>query len=54
VAQFLSGDVLDFDSVAKEPPTVANHAELLTAFASSIEQARSYLADLSDERATAT
>lgn len=54
VAQFLSGDVLDFDSVPKDPPTVANHEELLAVFASSTEQARSYLADLSDERATAT
>jgi uncharacterized damage-inducible protein DinB len=52
VTQFLSGDALDFDSVPKEPPTVAAHADLLSAFASSTEQARSYLADLSDERAT--
>ena len=54
VAQFLSGDTLDFDSVPKQPPTVATQAELLAAFASSTEQARSYLADLSDERATDT
>jgi uncharacterized damage-inducible protein DinB len=52
--QFLAGEELDFDSVPKEPPTVANHAALLAAFAWSTEQARSYLADLSDERATAT
>jgi uncharacterized damage-inducible protein DinB len=53
VAQFLSGDALDFDSVPKEPPTVARHADLLDAFASSTERARSFLADLTDERATA-
>jgi len=38
----------------KEPPTVASQVDLLAAFTSSMEQARSYLADLSDERATAT
>ena len=54
VAQFLSGDALDFDLVPKDPPTAASQAELLAAFASSTEQARSYLADLSDERAMAT
>jgi uncharacterized damage-inducible protein DinB len=53
-AQFFSGDALDFDSVLKQPPAAGSQAELLTAFASSLEQARSYLADLSDERATAT
>lgn len=52
VTQFLSGDELDFDAVPKEPPTVATQAALLAAFASSTEQTRSYLADLSDERAT--
>ena len=52
VTQFLSGDELGFEAVPKEPPTVAKHADLLAAFASSTEQARSYLADLSDERAT--
>jgi len=54
VAQFLSDDALDFDSVPKEPPTVGRHADLLGAFGSSTERARSFLADLSDERATAT
>ena len=54
VPQFLAGDVLDFDSVPKAPPTIASHADLLAAFASSTEQARSYLADLSDDRATST
>jgi uncharacterized damage-inducible protein DinB len=54
IPRFLAGDELDFDAVPKEPPTVANHAALLAAFASSTEQARSYLADLSDERAMAT
>lgn len=54
VTQFLSGDALDFDAVPKEPPTVANRADLLAAFASSTDQAQSYLANLSDERATST
>ena len=45
VAQFLSGDALDFDSVPKEPPTVVQHAYLLDAFASSIERARTFLAE---------
>jgi uncharacterized damage-inducible protein DinB len=43
-----------FESMPKQPPTVAPHTELLAAFASSTEEARSFLADLSDERATAT
>jgi uncharacterized damage-inducible protein DinB len=54
VAQFLSGDVLDFDSVPKAPPTVGSRTELLAAFAASTEQAQSFLADLNDERALAT
>ncbi len=54
VAQFLSGDALDFDSVPKIPPTVGSQADLLAAFAASTEQARSYLSDLTDERALAT
>lgn len=54
MTQFLSGDVLDFDAVPKQPPTVTTRAELLAAFESSTDQARSYLMDLSDERAMAT
>jgi uncharacterized damage-inducible protein DinB len=54
VAQFLSNDALDFDSVPKAPPTVGSQAELLEAFAGSTEQARLFLADLNDERALAT
>jgi uncharacterized damage-inducible protein DinB len=54
VAQFLSSDALDFDSVPKAPPTVGSQAELLEAFAASTEQARLFLADLNDERALAT
>jgi uncharacterized damage-inducible protein DinB len=53
-AGFLSGDVLEFDSVPKVPPTPGSHAELLAAFASSTEQARAFLANLSDDRALAT
>ena len=53
VTQFLSSDTLDFDSVPKDPPTVATHADLLGAFGSSTEQARAYLENLSDDRATA-
>jgi len=52
VTQFLSGDALDFDAVPKAAPMIATHADLLAAFTASTEQARSYLADLSDERAT--
>jgi uncharacterized damage-inducible protein DinB len=52
--QFLASEALDFDLVPKDPPTIASHAGLIAAFASSTEQARSYLADLSDERAMAT
>ncbi|HKE87658.1 MAG TPA: DinB family protein [Vicinamibacterales bacterium] len=52
VREFLAVDVLDFDSVPKDPPTIASHADLLAVFASSIDQARSYLAALSDDRAT--
>jgi len=54
VARFLSSDALDFDSVPKTPPTAGSQAELLAAFAASTEQARSYLAELIDERALAT
>jgi uncharacterized damage-inducible protein DinB len=54
VAQFLSGDALDFDSVPKAPPAVGSQAELLAAFAASTERARAFLADLNDERALAT
>jgi uncharacterized damage-inducible protein DinB len=54
VAQFLAGDALDFDAVPKAPPTVGSQAELLAAFAASTEQARSFVADLTDERALAT
>jgi uncharacterized damage-inducible protein DinB len=54
VAQFLAGDASDFDAVPKAPPTVGSHAELLAAFAASTEQARSFVADLTDERALAT
>jgi uncharacterized damage-inducible protein DinB len=54
VAQFLSGDALDFDAVPKTPPTVGSHAELLEAFAASTGQAQAFLTDLTDERALAT
>ena len=50
LTEFVTGDALDFGAAAGAPPTVSSHQELLAAFASSIEQAQSYLATLSDER----
>jgi hypothetical protein len=54
LTEFLTGDELDFGAAAGTPPTAGSHQELLAAFTSSTEQARSYLATLSDERATGT
>ena len=54
LTEFVTGDALDFSAAGSAPPTVSSHQELLAAFASSTEQAQSYLANLSDERATAT
>ena len=54
VAEFVTGDELDFDAVQKTPSTVDSREALLAAFTSSTEQARSYFAALSDERAMAT
>ena len=53
LTEFITGDELDFGVAPGAPPTVSSHQELLAAFTSSIDQARSYLANLSDERATA-
>lgn len=50
VADFVTGDSLDF-SVADAPsPAVGSHADLMTAFDGSIAHATSYLESLSDER----
>jgi uncharacterized damage-inducible protein DinB len=54
LTEFVTADALDFGAAAGTPPTVSSQQELLTAFASSTEQARSYLATLNHERATAT
>src|SRR5258706_4698684 len=54
LTEFVTGDALDFSAAGSAPPTVGSHQELLAAFASSTEQAQSYLATLSDERARAT
>jgi uncharacterized damage-inducible protein DinB len=54
LTEFIAEDELDFSAAAGGPPTVSSRRELLQAFTSGIEQARSYLASLSDERATAT
>ena len=51
LTEFVTADALDFGAAAGAPPTVSSHQELLAAFASSTEQAQSYLATLSDERA---
>ena len=54
LTEFVTGDELDFGVAAGAPPTVGSHHELLAEFNSSTERAQSYLANLSDERATAT
>ncbi len=54
LTEFVAGDELDFSAAAAAPPTVGSQRELMEAFTSGIERARSYLAGLSDERATAT
>src|SRR5437773_2066422 len=54
LTEFVTGDALDFSAAGSAPPTVSSQQELLAAFASSTEQAQSYLANLSDERGTAT
>ena len=54
LTEFVTADALDFGAAAGTPPTVSSHEELLVAFATSTEQARSYLSTLNDERATAT
>ena len=54
LTEFVTGDALDFSAAGSAPPTIGSHQELLAAFASSTEQAQSYLATLSDARASAT
>jgi uncharacterized damage-inducible protein DinB len=54
LTEFVAGDELDFGAATAGPPTAGSQQELLEAFTSSIERARSYLADLTDERATQT
>ena len=54
LTEFVTWDELDFGAAAGAPPTISRQHELLAAFSSGIEKAQSYLADLSDERATAT
>jgi uncharacterized damage-inducible protein DinB len=54
LTEFVTGDELDFGAAGGGPPSVNSHRELLAAFASSIEQAHSYLVNLSDDRATGT
>ena len=44
LTEFVTGDALDFGAAGSAPPTVSSHQELLAAFASSTEQAQSYLA----------
>ena len=44
LTEFVTADALDFGAAAGAPPTVSSHQELLAAFASSTEQAQSYLA----------
>ena len=54
LTEFVAEDDLDFSAAAGGPPTVSGQQELLQAFTAGVAQARSYLANLSDERATAT
>jgi uncharacterized damage-inducible protein DinB len=54
VAEFVTGDELDFDAAPNTPPTVGSREELLAAFTASTEYAQSYLTGLSNERAAAT
>jgi uncharacterized damage-inducible protein DinB len=54
LTEFVTGDELDFGAAAAGPPSVDSHEELMAAFTSSIEQARAYLMNLSDDRARGT
>jgi uncharacterized damage-inducible protein DinB len=54
LTEFVAGDELDFGAAAAGPPTAGSQWELMEAFTSGIVRARSYLADLTDERAAAT
>jgi uncharacterized damage-inducible protein DinB len=54
LTEFVTGDELDFGAAAGGPPTIGSHEELLAAFTSSVDQARSYLASLINERASGT
>src|SRR5690349_17864369 len=44
LTEFVAGDELDFSAAAAGPPTVGSQRELMEAFTSGIERARSYLA----------
>jgi uncharacterized damage-inducible protein DinB len=54
LTEFVASDELDFGAAAGTPPSVRSLHELLAAFTSSTEHARTYLANLTDERARAT
>jgi uncharacterized damage-inducible protein DinB len=54
LTEFVTRDELDFGAAAGGPPGVGSRQELLAAFSASTEQARSWLANLSDERAMST
>lgn len=54
LTEFVAGDELDFGTAFTGNPTPGSQQELLEAFTSSTERARSYFADLTDERATQT
>lgn len=54
IAGFVSGETLDFSAAAGAAPEAQSRSELLEAFASSIEAARTYLAGLTDDRALET
>jgi uncharacterized damage-inducible protein DinB len=51
---FVARETLDFSAAAGAAPEATNRGELLDAFVSSVEAARTFLADLTDQRAMAT
>jgi uncharacterized damage-inducible protein DinB len=54
LTEFVAGEELDFGAAAAGAPTVHTTRELMDAFTAGIERARTYLAGLTDQRATAT
>jgi uncharacterized damage-inducible protein DinB len=51
LTEFLAGTELDVSTATRNPPAASSRRELLEAFTSSIENAQTYLAGLTDQRA---